>query len=77
MDTQTPTNSTDAMRPEDIKPSGNSVPLENIYGYFPRITSAPTWLPRKFNESLAYDTTAEKLYVFNFATGLWKSITLT
>ncbi|MBI5573493.1 MAG: hypothetical protein HY919_02935 [Elusimicrobia bacterium] len=47
--------------------------LEDIYNYFPRVSAIPAWKPNKFIESIAYDTTNNKLYVYNFITQAWDS----
>ena len=50
--------------------------IENIFGYFPRVAGAPTWQPRRFSESCAYDTTNDRFYVYNFETQAWHYATL-
>lgn len=47
--------------------------IEHIYGNFPRVTTTPTWTPRTFQQSIALDTSAGRIYYYDFTNNVWKS----
>lgn len=54
-------------------PSDNTIRLEDVFGHFPRVTSTPTWIPRRFKDEFAVDTTTGKIYYYDFTNNVWKS----
>ena len=62
----------------DTQPITNITPppevrIEDVMGNAIQISTAPTWSPRKYVEDVAYDSTNNVLYIFNFRTGDWDS----
>ena len=53
--------------------------LDNITGHLPRVTSAPTWTPRTFRESMAIyvNSTTYRLYIYDYVGKAWRYATLT
>lgn len=50
------------------------VMLEEVVGTFPRVSSAPTWTPKKFNDSFAFyaNGSTYRLYVYDFTNNAWR-----
>lgn len=59
-------------KPFDPLPPDVKTRLEDIWGNLPRVTSAPSWNPRKFNEELVIDETSNRLYFYDFASQAWQ-----
>ena len=57
----------------DSEPS-DSLRLEKIFGNLSQVTTVPTFTPRTFREGLALDTTAAKLYYYDFTNNVWKTV---
>ncbi|SRR6266436_10069888 len=47
--------------------------LEDIWGKFIQVTAVPTWTPRTLRESIAFDTSAAKIYYYDFTNNAWKT----
>lgn len=47
--------------------------LENIFGNFPMVTSIPTWIPKRFQDFFAIDTTNNLFYFYDKADNTWNS----
>lgn len=77
MDNQTENNQPAAPVEAPTPPLTNVVRIEDIYGIFPRVSTTPTWVPRKFQESFAIDTTNSIFYFYNFDTSAWVSANVT
>ena len=63
--------------PEDAQPTP-LIPLGQIFGTFPRVVAAPSWVPRSFESSFAFyvSGTTYRLYVYDFAGKAWRYATL-
>lgn len=59
--------------PPTDAPSGTLARLEDLYGFLPRVTASPTWVPRRFQDSFAIDTTNNLFYTYNFISHAWVS----
>lgn len=59
--------------PQSVSGERTESRIEDIWGNFPQVTAIPTWTPRRFEESMAVDTTANVLYVYDFTDGAWFS----
>ncbi len=63
--------------PQEIQaPQDQTVRIERIIGYFPQVTSAPTWTPQNFKEQFAVDGSHNKLYIYDIANQGWRNLTL-
>lgn len=58
--------------------SDTTVNLENIVGGIPRITAAPTWVPKRFKDNFALSliTGTYKFWVYDPVANVWKGVTL-
>lgn len=54
--------------------SATSSRLENVFGNFPQTTTAPTWSPKTFRDTIAIDTTNNVFYFYDFADNVWIGI---
>lgn len=54
--------------------NSNFLPLANIRGYFPQVTSIPTDPPGMFGQSIALNTTTGTLYYFDTTNSVWRAI---
>lgn len=54
---------------------GPLIPLSNIAGNFPMVTTTPTFTPTGgVQTTIAFDTTTGKVYYYDFTNNAWKSI---
>ncbi len=67
----------DPMQQPDLKVQ--DVKLEDIYGTFPMIDTAPTWTPKKFIDAFAFyhNGATYRLYVYDFEGAAWRYCSLT
>ncbi len=45
--------------------------IDDIWGNLPTVTTAPTWTPRTFRDSLAIDTTNNTFYFYDMVDNVW------
>ena len=61
--------------------SSNShyLPVDQISGLIKTVTSAPTHIPRKFNEQFVIyqNSTTYRLYIYDALNGAWRYVALT
>ena len=65
--------------PQFVKKTENPN-LEDVLGFFPVVTTAPTWSPKKLYEQIAIYTTggvATRLYIYDTINNAWRYATLT
>lgn len=48
-----------------------SVNLQDIYGNFIQVTTVPSYVPKKFIDGFAIDTTNKILYYYDFTNNVW------
>lgn len=55
------------------------VRIEDIFGFFPQVTSAPTWTPRSFRDQFAiYRSGATyRFYIYDTTNEAWRFCALT
>lgn len=56
-----------------------SIPVDLISGLIKTVTSAPTHIPRKFNEQFVIyqNSTTYRLYIYDALNGAWRYVALT
>lgn len=47
--------------------------LDNIFGAFPRVTTTPSWTPRFFKDTIAIDTSTNKIWYYDETNNQWRS----
>lgn len=50
------------------------VNLEEIFGNLPMVTTTPTWVPMRFRDGIAMDTTTHRIWYYDFTHNVWKTI---
>lgn len=62
-----------------FNPPPKPVHLEEITGYFPQVSSAPTWTPKTFKGQFAVykNGSTYRLYVYDTANAAWRYTALT
>lgn len=63
----------------NLDPTHEPLMLENLAGYFPQVTAAPTWTPRTFRDQFAVyaNGSTYRFYIYDTANSAWRYMTLT
>lgn len=48
--------------------------IEDLWGQLPIVTTTPTWVPRKFRDGFAIDSTAAKFYYYDYTNNVWRTV---
>ncbi len=54
--------------------SNSPVNIERVFGMPHMVTAIPTWSPKTFNDSFAFNTTTATMYYYDFVNKAWKTI---
>lgn len=47
--------------------------IEDIFGFFPQVTTTPTWTPKTLRDSIALNTSTSTIYYYDFTNNSWRS----
>lgn len=64
----------DYQEPNTTPTIRREISLEDLWSYLPRVNAEPSWLPRKFYESLALDETNNQVWYWDFSNNQWRSV---
>lgn len=61
-------------QPPADPPPKQDIQIEQVFGKYPMVTAIPTYTPRFFRDAVAFNTSSNTFYYYDFTNNAWRTV---